>query len=237
MRERLHKYLARIGVMSRRKAEELIRLGQVSINGSTVTPPGITIDPNRDVVAIGGKVVNPVEELVYYAVHKPEGYLSTVRDPHGKKTVVQLVPSDVRVYPVGRLDRDSSGLMILTNDGELTHTLTHPSFAHEKEYEVIARWNEPKGREERHRAIQRMEMGIELFDGHTAPAQVKIRSLDSQKALFRITLKEGRKRQIRRMCQAIGLTVIKLKRIRMGKLKLGNLLPGEWKKIAKEDIL
>lgn len=215
----------------------MIRRGRISVNGETVSPPGVEIDSDRDVVAVDGKIVKPGAEFVYYAVNKPEGYLSTVKDPHGGHTILELVPGDVRVYPVGRLDKDSCGLMILTNDGELTHLMTHPSFLHEKEYEVSCRWEAPVPVGEGRRLIKSMENGIRLEDGLTAPAAVRLKQLDSSHAIFTITLKEGRKRQIRRMCRELGLKVETLRRIRMGKLRLGSLTPGSYRKVSREDIL
>jgi 23S rRNA pseudouridine2605 synthase len=235
--ERLHKYLARAGIASRRKAEELIARGRVTVNGMKAGLPGTMIRPGVDRVAVDGREVSVEDRPVYYAVNKPEGYLSAARDDRGGRTVVDLVPEDVRVYPVGRLDKDSCGLMLLTNDGCLAHRLTHPSFGHEKEYEVLARWIAPTAREKGRKTVKGLEKGVYLDGGKTLPARITIKTIDEKSVFFIIILREGRNRQVRRMCQAAGLKVVKLKRIRIGKLALGSLPPGRFRKVSPEEII
>lgn len=238
MRFRLNKYIAECGYSSRRKADELIENGFVSVNGKIVTENPFFIESDSDIVEVEGKSINLPEEFVYYMVNKPEGYVSTVSDPHATMTVCDLVPSEPRVFPVGRLDVDSCGLILLTNDGEFANILTHPSFDHEKEYEVFASWNiKFPGKKKAKKLLSKMANGI-LIDGKmTREAVVESRRIDETGILFRIILKEGRKRQIRKMCSTLGLEVKNLKRIRIGKFILEDLIPGDYVKVNKSDIL
>lgn len=236
--ERLNKFISRCGAASRRKAEELIAGGAVSINGKVVEPGPILINPDTDEVKINGIRISPDEKFVYYMLHKPEGYATTVSDPHQDMTVMDLIPSNPRVFPVGRLDLNSSGLLLLTNDGELANLLTHPSFEHEKEYEVFASWNMKfPGRIKAKKLLSSMEGGIMLDGKQTSPSVIEPRRVDESGILFRIILREGRKRQIRRMCESVGLEVRTLKRIRIGRLLLGDLIPGDYAEISRSDIL
>ncbi len=224
---RLAKYLAHAGIASRRAAEDLIRAGRVTIDGRTV------LDPARDVgdvhrVTVDGEPLAGPESRVVYALHKPRGVVSTARDPQGRPTVVQLVPLDRRrLYPVGRLDAESTGLILLTNDGELAHRLTHPSFEVPRTYR--ARVAGPPLREP---ALQRLRDGVRLEDGVTAPARV--RRLGAHE--LEITLHEGRNRQVRRMCEAVGHPVRSLTRIRFGPLELGDLQPGAHRRLSGADV-
>lgn len=238
MQERLHKFIASAGYASRRQAELLIAGGFVLVNGEPAPPSGMLIDPACDVVTVKGERLAAPGESVYYALYKPEGYLSTVSDPHGGKTVMELVPASPRVYPVGRLDLDSCGLMILTNDGSLANRLTHPSFGFEKEYEVYGVWERrTPSRTQARTLVMSLAEGV-LVDGRkTLPARVEVHRVEEKGVLFRIILKEGRKRQIRLMCAAIKMKVKMLKRIRIGCLELDDLFPGEYRPVSPADIL
>jgi 23S rRNA pseudouridine2605 synthase len=223
---RLAKYLASAGVASRRASEEIVRAGRVTVGGQTVTDPARDVTA-RDSVLLDGHEVHPEEERVVYALNKPKGVVSTARDPHGRKTVVSLVPSETRLYPVGRLDADTTGLILLTNDGELAHRLTHPSFEVPKTY--LATVANPPVRE---RAIRALRGGVELEDGPSAPARVRRLAPDT----LEITIREGRKRQVKRMCEAVGHRVRRLERIRFGSLELGDLKPGAYRTLSEAEL-
>jgi len=220
-RERLQKILAAAGVASRRSAEDLIRAGRVTVNGAVATL-GESADADRDAIALDGEPIRR-EPLEYWLVHKPRGVLTTVSDPHGRATVVDLVrESTARLFPVGRLDLLSEGLVLLTNDGPLAHSLLHPSFGEEREYRVTVRGSF-------HRSTQRrISEGVELEDGVTAPARVGAVRFDPETRTthFALTLVEGRKRQIRRMMAELGCPVVRLVRVRLGPLELGRLESG-----------
>jgi 23S rRNA pseudouridine2605 synthase len=237
VKERLNKYLARMGYTSRRGAEELMSQGRVKVNGQVVLPPGIMVEPDQDAVTVDGEPVERGEKLVYYALNKPPGYVCTVKDQHAEKTVIELVPREPRVYPVGRLDKNSRGLIVLTNDGDLANRLTHPSFEHEKEYWISARWQEILATSEAKARIARLEKGVELEDGKTLPAKIGSLRLEPMGASFFIILREGRNRQIRRMCEAVGLRVDLLKRVRLGKLTLGALPEGDYRNVTPDEII
>ncbi|HPZ13137.1 MAG TPA: pseudouridine synthase [Bacillota bacterium] len=227
--ERVHKFLARAGVASRRKCEELIAEGRVSVNGVTLKQPGVKVDPDRDVVAVDGVIVRPPSEHLYIAVNKPAGFVTTVRDTHGRPTVLDLVPGlDRRVYPVGRLDMESEGLLLLTDDGELAYGITHPSRGVTKTYRV--RLAEPILQAQ----LDVVASGIELEDGWTAPARASM--IDNSGRLVEIELREGRKRQIRRMFAAIGNEVVQLVRIAIGCVSLGSLALGASRELTSEEI-
>jgi 23S rRNA pseudouridine2605 synthase len=224
---RLAKYLARAGVASRRASEEIIRAGRVTVDGETITDPARDVGSD-DAVAVDGKpVADGVPERVVYALNKPAGVVSTARDPQGRPTVVSLVPQTERLYPVGRLDIDTTGLILLTNQGELAHRLTHPSFEVEKTYRVLV-----GGPAVEERVLRALGEGIELEDGRTAPARVRRVSADT----IEITIHEGRKRQVKRMCEAVGHPVKRLERIRFGPLELGELSRGRWRKLSDPEI-
>jgi 23S rRNA pseudouridine2605 synthase len=223
--ERLQKVLARVGVGSRRVCEELIADGRVTVNG-VVPILGRRVDPAHDRVELDG-VPLPLEPgLVHYLVNKPRGVVSTAEDTHGRPTVVSLVPDRPRVYPVGRLDRDSEGLLILTNDGELTHRLTHPSFGVPKEYLVEVTGTPTSG------DVRRLRQGVELEDGPTAPARVAVVAPN----LLRIVIHEGRNRQIRRMAEAVGHPVVRLVRTRIGPLTDPSLGPGAYRLLTFDEV-
>ena len=226
--ERLQKVLAQRGFGSRRVCEELIEQGRVTVNGEPAQL-GRRVDVQRDAVAVDGVAVGVRPDLVYYLVHKPYNVITTVKDTHDRVTVVELVPSDPRVFPVGRLDLDSEGLIILTNDGELTHHLTHPSFGVEKEYLVHVRCG-PEGVPET--ALNKLRRGVELDDGITSPAKVG----QVQPGVLRIVIHEGRHRQVRRMCDAVGHEVNRLVRTRIGTLVDATLKPGEWRLLTTQEV-
>ena len=223
--ERLQKVLARLGFGSRRVCEDLIEEGRVTVNGEAAVL-GRRVDLENDEVAVDGVVVGIKPDLVYYLLNKPRGVVTTAADTHGRSTVVELVPSEPRVFPVGRLDADTEGLLLLTNDGGLAHRLTHPSFGVDKEYLA-----EVEGEPSAH-ALRMLRQGVDLEDGTTAPAKV---SAVAPTAL-RITIHEGRNRQVRRMCEAVGHPVVRLVRMRVGPLADRSLKPGEWRVLTTEEV-
>jgi 23S rRNA pseudouridine2605 synthase len=220
---RLAKYLASAGVASRRAAEEIIRAGRVSIDGQSVDDPARDVQPGRHQVKVDGRPIEPEPDRVVYLVNKPAGVVSTASDPQRRPTIVSLVPEAKRLYPVGRLDIDASGLILLTNDGPLAHRLTHPSFEVDKTYRVKVA-NPPV----RERAITALRSGVELDDGRTSPARVTRLAPDR----LEITIHEGRKRQIKRMCEAVGHRVLELQRVRFGPLRLGDVKPGTYRRLT-----
>jgi 23S rRNA pseudouridine2605 synthase len=223
---RLAKYLASAGVASRRAAEELIRAGRVTVAGAPVTDPARDVTPH-DAVTVDGEKIRAEQARVVYAVNKPPGVVSTASDPQGRPTVVALVPSAARLYPVGRLDIDTTGLILLTNDGELAHRMTHPRFEVEKTYRVVVA--KPPVREP---ALNALRAGVELDDGRTAPAKVRLAAADT----LEITIREGRKRQVKRMCQHIGHPVKRLQRVRFGALELGELKTGAYRRLTRAEV-
>ena len=223
--ERLQKVLARLGFGSRRVCEELIADKRVTVNGD-VAELGRRVDVDADEVAVDGAAVGIRPGLVYYLLNKPTGVITTADDPQGRPTVVQMVPTEPRVFSVGRLDADSEGLILLTNDGEITHRLTHPSFGVEKEYLTSVEGTPSRG------AIRQLREGIELEDGLTSPARVT--AVDD--SLLRITIHEGRNRQVRRMCEAVGHPVTRLVRTRIGPIVDRRLKPGEWRELTRDEV-
>jgi 23S rRNA pseudouridine2605 synthase len=223
---RLAKYLAHSGVASRRAAERLVRAGRVTVGEEIVRDPARDVD-EASAVAVDGSRLVPVEGRVVYAVHKPLGVVSTARDPQGRPTVVELVPSSARLYPVGRLDADTSGLLLLSNDGELANRLTHPRYQVPKTYVAVVA--HPPVREP---ALRALRAGVELEDGPTAPARVRRLRADT----VELTIHEGRKRQVRRMCEAIGHPVRELTRVRIGPLGLGDLEPGAARRLTEGEV-
>lgn len=224
---RLAKHLAHAGVASRRAAESLIAQGRVSVDGETVDDPARDVDEGSRILVDGRPVGGP-EPRVTYAVHKPVGVVSTARDTHGRPTVLGLLPQQgLRLYPVGRLDADSSGLILLTNDGELANRLTHPRFEVLKSYRVRL-----AGKPLDEAALRRLREGLELEDGRTAPAEA--RRLGEHG--LELTIHEGRNRQVRRMCSAVGREVIELRRVRFGPLRLDRLGPGEYRRLQQSEL-
>ncbi len=224
--ERLQKVLATRGWGSRRVCEDLIASGRVTVDG-VVAVLGRRVDPDVDRVEVDGVPIGTKAGLVYYLLNKPTGVVTTAHDPQGRRTVVQIVPDEPRVYPVGRLDVNSEGLLLLTNDGELAQRLTHPSHGVDKEYLAeVSGGNVALGK------LRALREGIELEDGMTAPAQVS----QPSPGVLRITIHEGRNRQVRRMCDAIGHPVERLVRVRIGTLHDRTLKPGEWRELEPEEL-
>jgi len=222
---RLAKYLAHAGVASRRAAERLVAEGRVAVGGQIVTDPARDVDESS-AVAVDGELV-AAEPRVVYALNKPAGVVSTASDTHGRPTVVELVPSGRRLYPVGRLDADSTGLILLTNDGELANRLTHPRYGVEKAYRARV---EPAAISER--ALRALRDGVELDDGPTAPARAR----SVGRGRIEIAITEGRKRQVRRMLEAVGHRVTELERVAFGPLRLGDLKPGKHRRLTAAEV-
>lgn len=221
---RLQTFLARAGVASRRKAEELIRQGRVRVNGAVATL-GQKVSP-KDVVEVDGKRVEPLAERVVLALHKPRGYTTTRHDPHAQKTVFDLLPNIPGLHPIGRLDRDSEGLLLFTNDGSLTLRLTHPRYGVKKVYRVYTeRGTLPRS------VCQRLLEGVELEDG--LARAIACRPAPGGALL---TLAEGRKREVRRMLQVVGYPVTRLVRLQVGPIHLGHLPPGKWRRLSPEEV-
>ena len=222
---RLAKYLAHAGVASRRAAERLIAGGRVTVDGEVTTDPALSVGESSS-VAVDGQVVAP-EPREVHLLHKPAGVVSTAKDTHGRPTVVDMVRSDGRLYPVGRLDADSTGLLLLTNDGELAERLTHPRYGVETTYRVTV---EPPSVPER--ALRQLREGVELEDGPTAPARVR----RAGPGVLEVSIGEGRKRQVRRMCEAVGHRVVSLERVAFGPLRLAGLAEGEARRLTAAEV-
>ncbi|MBX6394105.1 MAG: rRNA pseudouridine synthase [Alicyclobacillaceae bacterium] len=230
MEERLQKIIAAAGLTSRRKAEEWIIQGRVRVNGEIVRELGRRADPSVDRIEVDGRLLSGGERKVYYIFHKPRGVVTTLYDPQGRKTVADFfrhVPE--RVFPVGRLDLETSGLLVVTNDGALAHALMHPRFGVKKTYRVTVSGFLSDV------AAKHLEEGVLLEDGMTAPAKVAIRRRSPERSEFDLTIHEGRNRQVRRMCKAVGHPVLKLVRIRYGNLTLDGLQPGESRPLTPEE--
>jgi 23S rRNA pseudouridine2605 synthase len=227
VKERVQKVLARAGLGSRRACEELIRAGRVQVNGH-LAKLGESADARQDRITVDGAGLRMRREPTYIALHKPAGVVSTNRAQDGRPTVVDLVSSETRLFPVGRLDADSEGLILLTDDGDVAQQLSHPRFGHEKEYRVqLNRAPDPA-------QLEAWRQGVVLDDGaRTGPAKVEAEG-GTRGAWVRVTMKEGRKRQIRRTAEALGLNVVRLIRVRFGPLQLGTLRPGQWRPISPE---
>jgi 23S rRNA pseudouridine2605 synthase len=223
---RLAKYLAHAGVASRRAAEEIVRAGRVTVGEETVLDPARSVSDADPVTVDGTPIRPPAPQRVVYAVNKPAGVVSTASDTHGRPTVISLVPSTSRLYPVGRLDIDTTGLILLTDDGELAYRLTHPRFEVEKTYRATVR--SPV----RDTALRRLRTGVMLEDGMSAPARVR----RVAPAVLELTLHEGRKRQVRRMCEAVGHRVVRLERVAFGPLALGDLAPGAHRPLSADEL-
>ncbi|MEO6857275.1 MAG: pseudouridine synthase [Solirubrobacteraceae bacterium] len=220
---RLAKYLAHAGVASRRSAEEIVRSGRVAVGDEVVLDPARGVSAEDRVTVDGVLLTPPAQERIVYAVNKPAGVVSTARDTHGRPTVVSLVPSSSRLYPVGRLDIDTTGLILLTDDGDLAHRLTHPRFEVDKTYRVTV--SRPPVTVA---ALRQLRDGVELDDGRSVPAVVRRRGPE----VIEITIHEGRKRQVRRMCEQVGHPVVKLERVAFGPLRLGKLAAGAHRPIT-----
>jgi 23S rRNA pseudouridine2605 synthase len=230
--ERLQKIMAQAGVASRRKCEEFILAGRVKVNGIVVRELGFKADPLNDEIEVNGKIIAR-ERPVYFLLNKPIGYITSVTDPQGRKTVLDLMNRvQERIYPVGRLDYDTSGLLLLTNDGEFANHIMHPRHELDKVYEAVV-----KGRMEE-RALARLRQGVMLEDGMTAPAEaVRLRYQEKEgTSVIQLTIHEGRNRQVRRMCEAVGHPVVKLKRIRLAFLTLDGVPEGKYRPLTGEEV-
>ena len=236
---RLQKVLADAGVASRRHAEEMIAVGRVRVNDHVVTEMGVKVNPTRDRIAVDGKAIaKPSNRFTYIMLNKPPRVITSVVDPEGRPTVMEYLRERTRaaggkaerLYPVGRLDFGSEGLVLLTNDGELANRLAHPRFEHEKEYRVLVNGQPNRG------ALQRLRAGVKLEDGVTAPASVRVDGADERGVWLSIILREGRKHQVRLMCDAVGHSVRRLVRVRIGTLQMGDLEPGKNRALTSQEI-
>lgn len=236
--ERLARFLAHAGVASRRHAEDLIAAGRVQVNGVTIREQGSRVDASRDIVRVDGHIIQPTSTHVYIMLHKPVGYLSTVSDPDGRPTVLDLLPSnlhDLRIYPVGRLDSDTSGLLLLTNDGDFALHLTHPRYALEKHYEALVQ-GQPSNT-----ALNALRRGVMITEDNgrthkTAPAKVSPLRHVGEQTWIKLSIHEGRKRQVRRMLATVNLSVLVLKRVGIGDLTLGTLPERRWRYLTEEEM-
>lgn len=230
MEERLQKYMARCGVASRRKCEEIILQGKVKVNNEIVKELGFKLNPEIDKVQVNDKYIKLEENKVYIALNKPEGYVCTVKDERGRQTILDLVKVKERIYPIGRLDYDTSGLILLTNDGDIYNKIIHPREEKSKKY--IASLKGIPSKDE----ITQFQNGVDIGDYITAPAKIEILSIQNGNAKVSIVIHEGRNRQIRRMCEKINHPVINLKRVSIGKIKLGDLKIGEWRYLKENEV-
>lgn len=236
--ERLARYLAHAGIASRRHAEALIAAGRVKVNGEMVLEQGTRINPERDTISVDGKPVGAVSRHVYVLLHKPVGYVSTASDPQRRPTVLDLLPGEVRrlrVYPVGRLDNDTSGLLLLTNDGDFALKLSHPRYSMDKHYQVLVQGCPAAT------TLETLRKGVTFTEddggSHTsAPARVQVARRVGTNCELTLTIHEGRKRQVRRMLTAVGYRVLELRRVGIGPLTLGDLPVGKWRYLRSEEV-
>jgi len=231
MQERLQKFISHAGIVSRREAERFITEGRVAVNGCVVTKLGTKVDPGRDKIRVDGKLVKSFPKKVYIMVNKPAGYVSTLKDPQGRPVITDLLNrTGARVFPVGRLDYDAEGLLLLTNDGELAYRLQHPRYGIKRTYEVKVK-DIPADS-----ALSDLRKGIKLEDGITLPAQAAYLKKAVKNCWLKITLSEGRNKQVKRMCTAIGHPVVKIKRVSLGALNLGGLSRGRYRRLTKDEV-
>lgn len=228
--ERLQKYISQCGVTSRRKAEELILKGHVKVNGNVVTELGTKIDTSKDIVTVNNKKISKVNDFIYIKLNKPEGYVTTVKDQFNRKAVLDLIDIKERIYPIGRLDYNTSGLLLLTNDGDLANKLLHPKYLIYKTYEALV---EGQIQDD---SLNKLKTGVIIDDYKTAPAKVKLLKYMDNKSLVQISIHEGKNRQVRKMFDAVGYPVNSLKRISFGEINLDNLSLGAWKHLSDKEI-
>jgi len=229
MMKRLNKYLAECGVDSRRKCDLIIKSGRVSVNRKNVDQPGIIINEINDVVTIDGDPISRSEDLFYVLLNKPRGYVTTVRDELNRKTVMDLIPINARIFPVGRLDKNTTGTLLLTNDGDLAYRLTHPRFEIEKTYQALL------FKQIDEKDLKKIQTGIMLEDGMARADRVKVVGMRARKV--ELTIKEGRKREVRRMFEALGYWVKQLHRTKFAFLEVSDLEPGQWRRLSKPEVL
>ena len=228
--ERVQKILASAGLGSRRSCEKFIRAGRVTVNGEIISL-GAKADPNKDTIRLDGNTVDPPNSNQYYSIYKPRGILSSTTSERSRKSVVDLIPTKTNIFPVGRLDVDSEGLMLLTSDGDLANKLTHPRYQHEKEYRVLVASHPDNAQ------IETWRRGVVLEDGyHSQPVNVRIEKYQGKGVWLRVIMTEGRKRQIRQTAAQLGLPVVKLIRIRISSLQLGNLKPGMFRELDEKEV-
>lgn len=227
--ERLQKVLARAGLGSRRVCDDLISAGRVTVDGQTAAP-GTRVDPETQRIAVDGTPVTTRTDIAYYLLNKPTRVVTTADDPQGRPTVLELVPNDPRVFPVGRLDYDTEGLLILTNDGDLAQILTHPRHGVDKTYLAEVEGTPTAA------TVRALRRGVELDDGRTSPASVHVVQQHGERAALELTIHEGRNRQVRRMCEAVGHPVRRLVRTRIGQLHDDRLAPGEWRVLQPAEV-
>lgn len=228
---KLHAFLAHAGVASRRKSEVLIAEGKVKVNGKVMTNVAERINPTKDTIEVSGKLITATPPPVYYVLNKPVGYVSTVSDPDGKPTVMRLIPKDIRVYPVGRLDLESEGLMLFTNNGDLAQRLTHPKFEVKKTYHVLVQGSPSNT------ALNTLRRGVRLKEGFATPDAVELFKHDHGNTWITVTIHEGRNRQVRRMCAHVGLQILRLIRVSLGPLLLDDLGSGKWRRLTTQEEL
>ena len=227
----MNKVLAQAGLTSRRGAERLINEGRVAINGTVVRELATLADPALDIITVNGTPLPRAETLRYILLHKPRGYVTTVRDPEGRPVVTELVPDDVRLYPVGRLDADVEGVLLLTNDGPLTHRLLHPRYEVPRVYEVDVAGDVPAD------AVPRWRRGVALEDGPARPLDVaRLGRGEGATTRLRLTFAEGRKHEVKRYCEALGHRVVRLRRSAFGPIELGRLRPGQWRILTPREV-
>ena len=231
MEERLQKVMAESGVASRRKCEEMIFAGRVKVNGVLITEPGYKVGRDKDVIEVDGNIIKSFDKKLYILLNKPVGYITSVKDQFGRPTVLDLLRGiSIRLFPIGRLDYDTEGLLILSNDGELTYRITHPKYNINKTYRALVHGEVDRD------DIESFEKGITIEDYVTAPAEMKIIKYAKGNSIVDITIHEGRNRQVRKMCSAIGHDIIRLKRIRIGEISLGGLKTGEWRYLSDLEV-
>lgn len=229
--ERLQKFMARCGVASRREAESIILAGRVKVNKNIITELGTKVDEDNDKVFLDGERILPEKKLYYIMLNKPKGYVTTAKDEFDRKTVLELVSDiDARLYPVGRLDYDSEGLLLLTNDGDFAYRMTHPTQHIPKKYNAIVAGTPDVGH------VMKLRSGVEIDGYITKPAKVEIADTRERTTQLNITISEGKNRQIRKMCEAIGFPVMKLTRVSIGNVSLGNLPKGKWRHLSEGEL-